>query len=120
MYYDDMEPKRTCIQDKGLTVDFLKNTSALLKMIAHPHRLKIIEILERDTEVNVSSITEEVQIPQSSVSLHLNQMKRMELLESSRTGREVKYRIKDPRVFRVLDCICRSSQSECVESPPKN
>ena len=110
-----MNSKKPCIQSKGLTVDFLERTSAFLKIIAHPHRLQIIELLEREGEVNVSSIVEEVQLPQSSVSLHLNQMKRMGLLESERRGKEVIYRIKDPRVLRILDCICKSYHGECNE-----
>jgi len=102
----------TCIQSQGLAVDFLERTSALLKMLAHPHRLKIIEILEREGEFSVSDITDEINLPQPSVSLHLNQMKRMDLLESSRVGRKIKYKIKDPRVLRLLECICKSYREE--------
>ncbi|MFO7937920.1 MAG: metalloregulator ArsR/SmtB family transcription factor [Kiritimatiellia bacterium] len=108
-----MSKKKSCIQSQGLTVEFLEEITMLLKMIAHPHRLKIIEIIERDEEVNVSSIVDEIQIPQSSVSIHLNQMKRMGLLKSSRSGREVRYRIDNPHVFRLLECICRSYHEEC-------
>ena len=103
-----MEKSARCIREKGLTVDYLKKTADLLKMLAHPHRLRIIEMLDREGAVSVSVIVDELGLPQSSVSIHLNQMKRMDLLDSEREGREVRYRIKDPRVFKLLECICRS------------
>ncbi len=101
-----------CVRKNGLTAEFLERAAGLLRMLAHPHRLKIIEILEREGEFSVSRIIEETGLPQSSVSLHLNQMKRMDLLESTRQGKEVVYRICDPRVMKLINCICSSSQEE--------
>ncbi|MDD2598845.1 MAG: metalloregulator ArsR/SmtB family transcription factor [Kiritimatiellae bacterium] len=103
-----MKRDSTCIQEQGLSVEFLENTSRMLRMLSHPHRLKIIEILDREGECNVTTLIDEVGQPQSSVSHHLNQMKRMHLLGSRRDGREVVYRIIDPRVLSLLNCICCS------------
>lgn len=108
MYYARMKRESTCIQEQGLSAEFLENTAHMLRMLAHPHRLKIIEILDREGECNVTTLIDETGQPQSSISHHLNQMKRMRLLGSQRDGREVVYRIIDPRVLRLLNCICCS------------
>ncbi|MDA3924432.1 MAG: metalloregulator ArsR/SmtB family transcription factor [Kiritimatiellae bacterium] len=107
-----MKKNSSCIQEKGLSVEFLENTSRMLRMLAHPHRLKIIEILDREGECNVTTLIDQTGLPQSSVSLHLNQMKRMHLLGSRRNGREVVYHISDPRVLRLLNCICCSYKED--------
>ncbi len=107
-----MKKNSSCIQEKGLSVEFLENTSQMLRMLAHPYRLKIVEILDREGECNVTTLIDATGQPQSSVSLHLNQMKRMHLLCSRRNGREVVYRISDPRVLRLLNCICCSYKED--------
>lgn len=106
MYYAAMKRENRCIQAESLDDEFLENTSRMLRMLAHPQRLKIIEILDRERECNVTTLIDETDQPQSSISHHLNQMKRMDLLGSRRDGREVVYRIIDPRVVRLLNCIC--------------
>ena len=101
-----------CIEKHGLKVEVLERAAQLLRMLAHPHRLKIVEIIDREGAYSVSQIIEKVGLPQPSVSLHLNQMKRMDMLESTRHGREVFYRIKDPRVMSLINCICNSNKEK--------
>lgn len=95
-----------CIRQGKLTVDALEKAAATLKMLAHPQRLRIIEILEREQEVPVYAIVEETDFPQAVVSQHLNQMKRVGLLGSERRGKEMWYFISDPRPLAILNCIC--------------
>jgi ArsR family transcriptional regulator, zinc-responsive transcriptional repressor len=102
------------IDDRVVSAEFLARAAEMLKMLAHPHRLRIIELLKREGAVDVTGIVNEITIPQSSVSQHLNQMKRMNLLTAERTGRKVIYRIKDPHVFNLLECICSSYHEEDV------
>jgi DNA-binding transcriptional ArsR family regulator len=111
-----MQRVNRCIQNRGLSAEFLAKTADLLKMLAHPHRLQIIEVIDRAGEISVSAIIGETALPQSSVSLHLNQMKRMDLLTAERHGREVRYRIKDPRVLKLLECICNSYHEGCGDA----
>ena len=112
MYYRAMKKISgfACIEKHELKAEVLERAARLLRMLAHPHRLKIVEILEREGACSVSRIIEEVGLPQPSVSLHLNQMKRIDMLESMRHGREVVYRIKDPRVLNLINCICNNNK----------
>lgn len=83
----------------------------MLKCIGHPIRLKIIELLDREGEQNVTAIYEALGIEQAVASQHLNLMRDKRILASRREGVNVYYRIDDTRVTRVIDCIhdyCRT------------
>jgi ArsR family transcriptional regulator len=101
-----MKTTDTCIRQGRLTVDALERAAEKLKMLAHPQRLRIIEILEREQEVPVYALIEETGFPQAVVSQHLNQMRRVGLLSARRQGKEMWYSITDPRALSILNCIC--------------
>lgn len=77
----------------------------MLKLLAHPHRLKIIEILENVEEAPVHEIVEQLGLPQGATSQHLNKMRRANLIGAERRGKEVWYRIADRRSLTILNCI---------------
>ena len=101
-----MKPENPCIRQGKLTAEALARAAETLKIIAHPQRLRIIEILEREQEVPVYALIEETGFPQAVVSQHLNQMRRVGLLAAERRGKEMWYSISDPRAFSILNCIC--------------
>jgi DNA-binding transcriptional ArsR family regulator len=77
----------------------------MLKCIGHPIRLQIIELLDRTGEQNVTAIYEALGIEQAVASQHLNLMRDKGILVSRRDGVNVYYRVDDPRVTQVIDCI---------------
>lgn len=93
-----------------LPVELLERMAAALKVLAHPHRLKIVELLERETEATVSLIHARLRLAQAATSQHLGQMKRVGLLASNRRGKEVYYRIADNRALTILDCIRKKQE----------
>ncbi len=101
-----MNKPNPCIREGRLTVEALGRAAETLKMLAHPQRLRIIEILEREQEVPVHALIKETGFPQSVVSQHLNQMRRVGLLTAERRGKEMWYSITDPRALSILNCIC--------------
>jgi DNA-binding transcriptional ArsR family regulator len=93
-------------KNKVLTIDVLEKASKTLRLLAHPHRLKIIEMLENETEgLPVHSLTNELGIPQTTVSQHLRAMQRTGLLKSTRKQKEVWYSIDDRRALSILNCV---------------
>jgi len=100
-----------CIRQGKLKVESLERAAETLKLLAHPQRLRLIEILERETEVPVHILVEETEFPQAVVSQHLNQMRRSGLLTAERRGKEMWYSICDPRALSILNCIC----TQCSE-----
>ena len=88
-------------------MELLERMSSSLKILAHPCRLKLVEILQREGETPVHGMMERVRLPQATISQHLNQMRRAGLVKATRRGKEVWYAIADPSVLTILDCIRR-------------
>lgn len=95
-----------CFKQGNLKPEILERAAQTLKVLAHPHRLRLIEILEREKQLPVHFLVEETGLPQAVISQHLNQMRRIGLLASERRGKEVWYSISDPRPLSILHCIC--------------
>jgi len=111
-----MNSDKNCIRHGSLKAATLERAAETLKMLAHPQRLRIIEILEREQEVPVYALIEETGFPQAVISQHLNQMRRIGLLTARRQGKEVWYSITDPRALSILNCICTHCSEKDFES----
>lgn len=98
-----------------LKVETLERAAQILRMLAHPQRLRLIEILERSQDVPVHALMAETGFPQAVVSQHLNQMRRIGLLSSRRHGREMRYSISDPQALSILNCISANSGDDDFE-----
>ncbi|MCP4591966.1 MAG: winged helix-turn-helix transcriptional regulator [bacterium] len=101
-----MTKKKT--DNRPLPASVLEQSACILRVLAHPHRLKIIELLASQ-EVTVGEVAVEVGIPPNACSQHLNMMKAHGVLSSRREGKVIYYRVEDPRAINVLDCIRRHS-----------
>jgi len=77
----------------------------MLRLLAHPHRLKIVETLERAGAAPVHELTARLRLPQAAVSGHLARMRAAGLVAAERRGREMRYRVADGRSVSVLNCI---------------
>ncbi len=94
-----------------LPLDFLKQASERLKCVAHPHRLRIIEIL-LSGEYTVDTIARLCALTQPATSGHLRLMESKGLLRCERRGRTVYYSVAEPRLAGVLDCIRENYQQD--------
>ncbi len=74
--------------------------SELLRALAHPVRLRIIELLSSG-ELCVKRLEELLGIPQPSVSQHLRRLKYGGLIESERRGHLVCYRLVEERAAEI-------------------
>ncbi|MBP7829575.1 MAG: helix-turn-helix transcriptional regulator [Kiritimatiellae bacterium] len=99
-----MNPLKTRCNE-AMPLELMAKMAGVLKLLAHPQRLKVVEILDGRDEVPVRRIAEWLGLPHAATSQHLNQMKRVGLLESERRGKEVWYRIADRRCITILKCI---------------
>lgn len=87
-----------------LDLDTLEAAAACLRVLAHPHRLKLVELLMTDRHT-VGELAEELDLAPAAVSQHLNQMKAHGLLAAERDGRAVYYRVVNPNAVNVIRCI---------------
>ena len=80
------------------------HAAEVLKAVAHPLRLQIVEVLQNG-ERSVGEIVDALGEKQAVTSQQLNMMKDRGVLASRRDGAKVFYRIHNPNVIRVLDCV---------------
>lgn len=72
------------------------------KLLGHPARVRILELL-RDGERTVGDLQAELDLDSGGTSQHLSAMRKQGLLDNRRAGTSVYYRVRDPRVFQLLD-----------------
>ena len=76
--------------------------SDVLKSVAQPTRLKIIDFL-RDGERCVCEIFPAIGEEQSNTSRHLTQMQTHGILTRRKDGVKIYYSVKHPEVFAIID-----------------
>ncbi|GAA2896933.1 metalloregulator ArsR/SmtB family transcription factor [Microbacterium esteraromaticum] len=96
--------------------------AGLFKGLAHPIRIRILEVLSSSQEVSVSELLAVFDLEASHVSQHLAVLRRNRLVVSDRRGSLVFYRLAYPevadllRVARVLlGEILHTTQQHLVE-----
>ena len=82
----------------------LAEAAEMVRVLGHPVRLRIVELLEGG-EQTVTQIQGALDSPQALVSQQLARMRSAGIVEGRRIGTNVWYRIVDPRVVRMLDCL---------------
>ncbi len=103
--YVNAMKQRECLSSVALPVELLERMAVVLRVLAHPCRLKIIELLEGEKHAPVTRIQTVLNLPQAVTSQHLGHMKRVGLLSATRQGKEVWYSIADRRALTILGCI---------------
>ena len=74
-----------------------KELAAVLRVIAHPDRIRIIEEL-RTGECDVNSIIDTLELPGPRVSQHLSLMRLHHIVEERRDGRQHFYSLIHPEI----------------------
>ncbi|MBB3208888.1 ArsR family transcriptional regulator [Rhodopirellula rubra] len=77
----------------------------VLKALAHPARLKLIDVLAEHEEVCVCDLTEAIGTDMSTVSRHLTQLKNAGIVESEKHGQMVFYRLRVKCLTGLFGCI---------------
>jgi DNA-binding transcriptional ArsR family regulator len=72
------------------------------RVLGHPARVRILELL-RDGERTVGDLQEQLQLDSSGTSQHLAALRRQGLLDTRREGTSIYYRVRDPRMFQLLE-----------------
>ncbi|MGC3020271.1 MULTISPECIES: ArsR/SmtB family transcription factor [unclassified Brevibacterium] len=74
----------------------------LFKGLAHPYRIRILELLADGTEVSVADLQSETELEASHLSQHLAVLRRHRLVVSERRASHVYYRLADRRTEQLL------------------
>lgn len=87
----------------------LQKAAEVLKTVAHPVRLRIIDHLECG-EKSVMELCRCLDTPQAYMSQQLNLMKSKGILSSRRSGTHMIYSIADPRVVKIIHCVRQQAE----------
>ncbi len=93
-------PKQKSLTDLAA----LAEAAECLKVLAHPHRLRIIQMLLRG-RYTVGELAEACEIPSPMMSEHLRLMQRCGFLTSEKQGRKAFYEITEPHLADIMGCI---------------
>ena len=87
-----------------LDLEAMAQAAGCLKTLAHPHRLRMIQML-LGGEYTVGQLAEACGIAPHAASEHLGRMRDRGLLGAERRSREVYYQIAEQGLASIMDCI---------------
>ena len=96
---------RTAQLVRTIEPEHLARAADVIKLLGHPERLKIVEVLEESRETTVTAIQETLDLPQAIASQHLAKLRGAGVVAARRDGNHVYYRIVEPKVHHILNCL---------------
>ncbi|MCD8484310.1 metalloregulator ArsR/SmtB family transcription factor [Candidatus Woesebacteria bacterium] len=78
--------------------------ASLLKALAHPRRLEIVQLLQ-EQELPVTDIHTMLDLPQANISQHLSILREAGVVESRKDGKQIYYRMSSPKIVEACDLL---------------
>lgn len=85
--------------------DKLRVSSEILRALAHPLRLKMLDIIDKNRSINVNKIYEKLGLEQSITSQHLRTLRRMGIVHTLRDGKFIFYTIDYRKVEDAIRAV---------------
>ncbi len=82
-------------------------------MLGHPARVRILELL-RDGDKTVGELQTALELDSSGTSQHLAALRQRGIVEGRKVGTTVRYSVRDPRMFQLLE-VSRQIISSSLE-----
>jgi len=76
----------------------------ICKVFSNPTRLEILDLL-RKGEMSVTELIEKAKLSQANISQHLSIMKAKGIVASSRDGKNIYYKLTNPKIIKAFDII---------------
>lgn len=92
-------------QSVNLNSEALLGAASMLKVLGHPIRISIIELLEKSPRLSVTEIFKALRIEQAIASHHLNTLKNKGILTSERVGKNTYYSVSHSSLIEVVKNI---------------
>ena len=96
------------------SVGFQQKKAAILKGIAHPVRLCVVEALAK-REMCVCEIAEMFHFDRTTISKHLALMKNLGILDSRKEGLNVWYSLRIRCLASLLSCVEKVAQGQNLD-----
>jgi DNA-binding transcriptional ArsR family regulator len=89
---------------KWTALEALEQAAECLRVLAHPHRLRMIQMLLAG-KYTVGELAEGCDLPSAMASEHLRLLMRCGFLVAEKEGRNVFYRVTEPHLKNIMRCI---------------
>jgi len=76
----------------------------MCKVFSNPIRLEILNLL-RDKEMSVTELVKKSGLTQANISQHLSIMKSKDIVISNRKGKNIYYKLSNPKIIKAFDII---------------
>ena len=96
----------------------LREATKCLKSVAHPVRLRMLELLT-DGEYSVGQLADLCEVEPATASDHLGRLRDRGLLTQDRRGKEVYYQISAPAVHGIVHCMRSNFGPAADRSAPR-
>ncbi len=94
--------RRRHVSDPVIEIDLIQ--IGLIRALAGTHRLRIIHLLGPGP-LEVRELAQVLELPQATVSQNLAAMRAAGLVDATRDGRVVRYRLADPEILEACDLL---------------
>mgnify|MGYP001611744254 CR=1 FL=1 len=98
--------------------EIYKLHAEMCKVFSNPTRLEILNLL-RDKEMSVTELIEKTKLSQANISQHLAIMKSKGIVSSERNGKNIYYRLSNPKITKAFEII-REILAERLEKSKKD
>ena len=97
---EPVSPEHTAIpaQDLATSVE-------ILRALAHPLRMRILQFVDRNDRINVNRIYSSLNLEQSITSQHLRILRQAGLVSTERQGKFIHYSLNYPKLFGAIGAI---------------
>lgn len=85
--------------------DSLQNSSEILRALAHPLRMQILEFIDKHKTINVNKIYNTLKLEQSITSQHLRILRLAGVVDTHREGKYIHYSINYNKIDHVVSSI---------------
>jgi ArsR family transcriptional regulator len=83
----------------------LRESTEILRALAHPLRMRILEFIDENHSINVNRIYSTLDLEQSITSQHLRILRKAGVVETERNGKFIHYRVNYSRLKSVREAI---------------
>ena len=97
--------------------ELYKLHAEICKVFSNPIRLEILNLL-RDQKMSVTELINKTKLSQANISQHLSIMKSKGIVTSERKGKNIFYKLSNPRIIKAFDII-REVLAERLEKSNK-
>ena len=87
-----------------LMKEIYKIHAEMCKVFSNPIRLEILNLL-RDREMSVTALIDKSKLSQANISQHLSIMKSKGIVISERNGKNIYYKLSNPKIIKAFDII---------------